>query len=115
MEQVAKYSMELQWKSGINVSLPAVDAWMRANAGDQFCGQSADDDKLTLHFLEEPAQEDKDAIMAKWDSIDEDATEAQAYQSAEDLKAAASAKKASGRAKLAALGLDEDELKALLG
>lgn len=124
-----KYSMELEWRkeilSGegteenpyvygdvINVCLESMETWLKANAGEHYRGNSADA-KLTLWFAEEPSQEIKDAILAKWNSIDANSAEAQAYMCAADRAAAAEAKKASARAKLEALGLTEDEVKAL--
>jgi hypothetical protein len=124
-----KYSMKLDWRkvilSGegteespyvygdvINVCLESMEVWLKANAGEHYCGNSADS-QLTLWFMEEPSQEVKDAIQAKWDALDEESSECQAYMSAEERLADAEVKKASARAKLEALGLTEAEFKAL--
>lgn len=109
----AKYKMELGWKE-FNLCLASVEAWMKANAGPDYCGNQAHR-HLELWFLEEPSQEIKDAIQAHWDSLDEHSDEAVAYKSAYECKAEASAKKASGKAKLLALGLSAEEVVALVG
>ena len=111
---MAKWSMDLEWKEH-NVDLSAFDAWCKENAGAQYCGNSADS-KLHLWFLEEPSEEEKAACADKWETLDDAEDEMCAsYKSAEELAVAAAAKKASAKAKLAALGLDADELKAILG
>jgi hypothetical protein len=108
-----KHTIELEWKA-FNICLETLETWLKANAGEHYCGNSADS-KLSLHFMEEPSQEIKDAIQAKWDEIDESAAEATAYKSLEDRIAEREAKKASGIAKLVALGLTEAEAQALVG
>ena len=109
---VAKYSIELAWK-GHSVDLEGLEAWLRANAGEHYCGNSADS-KLTLWFLEEPSEEIKGAMRAKWDDLDnEDADLCVSYKSQEQRAADRAAAKASARAKLAALGLTEQEIAAL--
>lgn len=54
-------------------------------------------------------------VQEYWDSIDEESDEAVAYVSAESIRVEAEAKKASGKAKLAALGLTAEEIAALVG
>jgi len=110
---VAKYSIELEWKE-FNVCLETVHAWMQANAGEHYRGSSADS-KLRLHFVEEPSQEVKDDVAAYWEALDEESDEAANYMSAADRAAEVEAKKASGKAKLAALGLTAEEIAALVG
>lgn len=114
-EQLPKFSMKLDWKDGISVSLDAMETWFKANAGAEYRGNSADDKGLTLWFAEVPSEEEQEAVQAKWDAIDEDSAEVEAYVPMEDIQAAKAAKKASAIAKLADLGLTQDELKALLG
>ena len=110
----AKYSMELSWKDH-SVNLEGVEAWLRANAGEHYCGNSADA-KLTLWFLEEPSQEVKDAIEMKWLELDDSEHElCVSYKSSEQKATDVVAAKASAKAKLAALGLSEAEVAALLG
>jgi hypothetical protein len=109
----AKYSMELQWKE-FSICLETMEAWLRANAGEHYCGNQAGA-KLEVWFTEEPSQEIKDAIQEKWDGIESDSPEAEAYTSLEDRLADREAKKASGIAKLIALGLTEAEAQALIG
>lgn len=109
----AKWSMKLEWKE-FNLSLSEVEVWMKANAGEHYCGNQAHS-CLELWFLEEPSEEIKEAIEAHWDALEDNSDEAEAYQSYEDLAADRAAKKASGKAKLLALGLSEDEVAALVG
>lgn len=112
--QVAKYSMRLDWKE-FNLDLNAVEAWMRANAGEQYCGNQAHS-CLELWFLEEPSQESKDAIEAYWDALTEESEEATAYESNEERQEAIAALKASAKAKLiAGTPLSEAEATAILG
>ena len=58
---IAKFKIDLQWKE-FNVDLNAINTWMKANAGADYCGTQASN-KLELWFLEEPTQEVKDAIQ----------------------------------------------------
>jgi hypothetical protein len=113
----AKFCMELDWKS-FNVDMNSVEAWMKANAGDQYAGNCAGA-KLQLWFLEEPAQDVKDAINAHWDALDESSDEAKNYKDEATRKAeaeaATAAAKASAKSKLAALGLSESEIAAIIG
>lgn len=109
----AKYSMDLDWK-GFNVDLNSVEAWMKENAGSDYCGSSGDS-KFHLHWNEEPSQDIKDFAKAYWDDLSEESPEASAYKPEADRKADVAAKKASGKAKLLALGLSEDEVAAILG
>jgi hypothetical protein len=113
----AQFCMELDWKS-FNVDMNTVEAWMKANAGDKYCGNCASA-KLQLWFLEEPTQDVKDAINAHWEALDETSDEAKNYKTAEERKAeeaaASAAAKASAKSKLAALGLSESEIAAIIG
>lgn len=129
---VAKYMMALDWKKKIlsgsgtkkdpyvyseeclPLDLETVEAWMKANAGADYCGNQAHA-KLELWFVNEPSQAIKDAIQAHWDSIDENADEAKNYKSQADRAIVAAGKAASGKAKLKALGLSDDEIAAMLG
>lgn len=77
MTDVAKYSIDLTWKN-FNLSLPAVEAWMRSNAGELYCGNSAHT-VLQLWFLEEPSEEIKAAIVAYWDALTDQSEEATSY------------------------------------
>lgn len=104
------YSMKLDWKE-FNVDLAALDAWFRGESED-YKGNSADA-ALTLWFENEPSDEIKEAIQAKWDGLESDSAEAVSYKDMAQIKADQAAKKASGKAKLLALGLTEDEIAAL--
>lgn len=54
-------------------------------------------------------------VQEYWDAITEESDEAVEYVSAEQVQADKEAKKASGKAKLAALGLTAEEIAALVG
>lgn len=109
-----KYNVELNWKEH-SVNLDAFHAWAKDNCGADYCGMSSDAN-LRMHFLEEPSEEIKAAIVAQWEACD-DAEHAMctSYKSIEERKAEAEAKKVSGKAKLLALGLTEAEVAALVG
>jgi len=104
--------IELQWKE-FNIDLSAFVASVKASY--PMCAGAQGSHTLELWFSEDPSQEDKDAIIALWDAIDTDHAMAQSYQSRAQIQAAVDAQKVSARAKLAALGLTEAELQALLG
>jgi len=106
------YKLELPWKQ-FNVDIRAVDAQLRLDYAS-YAGSQASY-TLELWFNEEPSEQDKTDIQAMWDGITEESEEAQSYESQADIETARLAKVASARAKLAALGLTEDELKAILG
>jgi hypothetical protein len=128
---MVKYTMELEWKKEIlsgagteespyvygdefPVCMETMEAWFRANAGADYCGNSSDA-TLKLHFLEEPSQEIKDAIQAKWDSLTPESAEASAYTpQAERIAAKAAAKTAAIAALATASGLSQQQISALL-
>lgn len=110
----AEFCLKVEWKD-FSLDMNAVHAWMQANAGEQYCGTQATEASLELWFLADPGQEIIDDIAAYWGDLDEESDEAEAYQSLEDRRAEMATKAASGKAKLAALGLTEDEIAALLG
>lgn len=104
------YTMQLNWKE-FNLNLGQINSKIKELAGDIYCGSSANS-KLELHFLEEPSQSIKDSINAYWDGISSSSDEAISYKS----KAVVIIEnKQSGRTKLKALGLSDDEIDALLG
>ncbi len=86
------FSMHLAWK-GFSLDLPSIELWLRANAGEFYVGNSADEG-LTLWFSEQPDQADLDAVQAYWDALDEESDEASNYVSKEDIVAAISTLKA---------------------
>lgn len=107
------YKLELQWKE-FNIDLPALDSQLRASYPSYVGNQAYS--VLELWFNEEPSQEDKDAIQALWDGIEDDQHAlAQSYTSQADIEAEIEVKKQSAKTKLLALGLTEDEVKALVG
>lgn len=111
------YDLNLQWKS-FNVSVAKIREWIDANITTECVGLSANS-MLQIHFSEEPSQQEKDDIQAYWDLIDEESDEAVEYQSAQQIIQAAAADKAakiaSARTKLAALGLTDAEIDAIIG
>lgn len=107
------YKIELQWKN-FNIDLPALDAQLKLDY-PSYVGNQAHS-VLELWFSEEPSQEAKDAIDALWAAIDTDQhAMALSYQSMAQVQAAVDAQKVSAKAKLAALGLTEAEIKSLVG
>jgi hypothetical protein len=110
-------NINLQWKN-YKLDLNMVHDWMQANAGNCYCGMSADAD-LTLHFTAEPTKKARKAIAAYWDDRDDACAEVSAYKSsyvrAQEAANAAAAALASANAKLKALGLSDDEIAALRG
>lgn len=113
MKQVI-YTKELNWKSH-NVDLVAFDAWAKEALGDAYCGNSADA-ALKLHFTDMPSDDALAAIDLKWEELDDEKNEMCAsYKTQAEREAEVLKKKESAKAKLAALGLDADELLALLG
>jgi hypothetical protein len=104
------YQMNLQWKEH-NVDLQAFDASLKVSY-PHYAGNQAHS-ILELWFNEEPSQDDKDLIQMMWEDIGPDHAMAQSYKSRDQIQADKEAKKASAKAKLAALGLSEDELKAM--
>mgnify|MGYP001557762578 CR=1 FL=1 len=106
------YKIDLQWKE-FNVDLESLDQQLRSDYST-YVGNQANS-LLELWFSEEPNQEEKDAINTLWNAIDIDHAMTQSYKSASQIKSEKDSQKASAKAKLAALGLTEDELQALLG
>jgi hypothetical protein len=129
---MVKYTMDLEWKKEIlsgegteespyvygdefSVCMETMEAWFKANAGADYCGNSADS-KLHLHFLEEPSQAIKDAIQAKWDSLTPASPEAASYKPQAQRQAEKAAAKAAAIQALAtASGLSQQQIQALLG
>jgi hypothetical protein len=64
-----KSNLRLEWKSH-DVDLAAFHAWALKTV-PSYCGSSADY-ALTLWFTEEPSEEIKAAIEAKWNSLTEE-------------------------------------------
>ncbi len=106
------HTISLEWKE-FNLDLNKVDAWCKANLAD-CCGISANS-QLEVHFDAQPSEDTVAELQLHWESLDESSEEASSYKSKDDLKAEKEAKRESAKSKLAALGLDADELKAILG
>ena len=64
------HSIVYSWKS-YKVHLPVLEAWLKANTGEGYKGNSADA-SLTLWFEDEPSEEIKTAVDAQWDSLTEE-------------------------------------------
>lgn len=110
---MVKHTLELQWKDH-SVNLEALNKALKELSSD-CCGCSADS-SLKVHFTEVPSDEVLAAIKAKWAELDDPEHEmCKSYKSQADLLAEKEAKKQSAKAKLAALGLDAEEVAALLG
>jgi len=107
------YSIDLDWKN-INIDLNTVNAWLKANAGTNYAGLSADS-QLHVWFTDEPPQDFISAVQNYWNSLDEKSAEATNYKSSADRKADVENKAISAKTKLKALGLTDDEISALLG
>lgn len=105
--------MDLEWKEH-NVNLSEFKAFC-VEQDANCCGISAHS-MLQIHFLEEPSQEAKDAILAKWEVLD-DAEDPMcaSYKSKEELEDERNLAKQSAKNKLAALGLNAEEIAALVG
>lgn len=113
----AIHSIELAWKE-FSINMDKVEAHLRANLSSAYCGNSAGA-KLTLWFIAEPSEDDKAAVELYWESVHADSEEATSYQTAAQKATAEAANKtakvSSATAKLLALGLSADEVKAILG
>ncbi len=111
-----KFTMDLQWKD-FKVCMESIESWVKANAGPSYVGNSADSD-ITLNFTSVPDSAIVELIQSHWDSLDKTSIEATSYKSAEqkmqDDNVTKSKLLASASAKLAALGLSIDEIKALI-
>jgi len=111
------YSINLNWQT-FNVDLSTVDTWIKAHAGINYCGLSANS-SLQIHYSAPIDDATIDYVTAYWTGLSESSPEATNYQSEADRKAAAAAAKASllasARTKLEALGLSADEITAIVG
>ena len=117
MAEKATHSIKLDWKP-FNLNMEMVEAHFRANLSSAYKGNSGGT-ILELWYIAEPSEDDKAAIELYWESLTETSPEATSYQNAAQKAAANAADKASklasASAKLLALGLSADEVKAILG
>lgn len=104
--------INLQWKP-FNVDLQKLDQDLRA-LYPSYVGNQAHA-HLELWFQDEVTDQDQVDIQAMWDGLTETSPEAVSYKSQAQVALDQQAKKDSAKAKLLALGLDEAEIKALLG
>jgi hypothetical protein len=111
---MVKFNMEFDWKEH-SVDLEALEVWLKENAGEHYCGNSADV-KLKLHFLEEPSEEVKAEIEAKMAELDDPEHEmCKSYKPQEQRKQEkAQAKQAAIAALASVSGLSAEQIKALL-
>jgi hypothetical protein len=105
-------TIQLEWKE-FKVNLEKVNE-MAKIIDESCCGLSANS-KLEVHFLEDISEEKEQELKDYWDSIVEESEEVKTYKSFEEIKEEATKKKESAKAKLAKLGLDAEEIAALLG
>lgn len=109
---MVKYTKELQWKQHL-VDVAALSKWLKELTKD--CCGCCSDSSLKIRFTEIPSEEILAAINAKWAELDDSEHEmCKSYKSREQLEVEKEAKKQSAKAKLAALGLDAEEITALL-
>jgi hypothetical protein len=106
-------NIELEWKDK-PVSLPIVEAKLKAKY-PEYCGCSAHS-MLVLHFdCDSLPEETIEEIKDYWDGLKKNMNEFTKYKTQADLDVEKKSKKESAKAKLTALGLDPEELSALLG
>lgn len=106
---------ELPWKE-FNISLPALKAAVDVLIPGKCCGLSiATGSVLNVNFDEEITEEQWQLVVDMYADVDEDHAMATDYVAQATIDADTAAKKASGKAKLLALGLSADEVVAMLG
>lgn len=106
-------AIDLKWPE-FKLDMQSIESWMRSNAGPHYLGNAAHAE-LRLLFSEDPSSDVKRLINEYWAELSSESDEAKAYKSLEDRKAEVAAAKASALAKLAALGLSDNEIKSLVG
>ena len=77
------FSIQLAWKE-YNVSLEAIETWMKSNAGELYTGNSADA-ALTLWFTEDPGETITGNISSYWAALTAESSEATSYKSAAQI------------------------------
>lgn len=111
------YNLELPWKD-FNINLNMVQSWLKENMDDSFMGVSADVN-VRLYFSEEPSGSVKESILTYWADLSNESEEATSYKTKEqeiaDLESEKATALASAKTKLQNLGLNEAEIKAILG
>lgn len=111
------YDILLKWPA-FNVDLNTVDAWLKANAGTNYCGLSANSG-LQIHYSVDPGDYVRGEIAGYWASLSPSSDEAENYKSISQRTGEAALAKAallaSATAKLEALGLSSNEITAILG
>jgi len=84
------FSIIYQWLT-FRIYLPGFEAWLRANAGDLYVGNSADD-QFTLWFTSDPGLDIAAAIDAQWNSLTSEGEDAKWTLVAQQQAALAQAK-----------------------
>lgn len=110
------FDLVLPWKE-FNVNLESVVNFAKL-LDSNCCGSSADVN-FRIHFTETPEVETIEAIQELWDGLTEESEEVTSYKtSAQIQEEAANAQAialASAKSKLAALGLNDEEVAAIIG
>lgn len=111
------FNLDLKWKE-FNINLAKVKEWLNENIETQITGLSGNS-MLQIHFLEEPSEVELELIIEYWNELDEESDEAISYKSGEQVTQEEREAKLeliqSAKTKLAALGLSEAEISAILG
>lgn len=71
------FAIKLDWKE-VKISLPDMEVWLKANAGTDYCGTSADS-HLTVWFETEPSESVIDSVNQYWESMAPGCSEAVRY------------------------------------
>lgn len=110
------FTLDLQWKE-MNLNLNMIQDRIKVMS-PECCGLSGNS-SLQVHFTEKPSDEIIAQIESYYNGLDNASEEAMSYKSqaqvVEEERMAKDVALASARAKLAALGLNAEEIKAILG
>lgn len=111
------FNHKLKWKE-FNINMNMVQNWIKENLATEIHGISANS-ACEIHFKEEPSEAELVLLGEYWDIINEESEEATSYKSGEQVAAeeqeAQLELKESAKTKLAALGLSDAEIKAIIG
>ena len=78
------FNIDLVWHP-FSVNLASVETWVKANTAD-YDGNSSDTD-LTLHFLSEPDDATKAAVVAYWEALTAESPEATSHKTGAQISA----------------------------
>lgn len=111
------FDVNLQWHP-FNINIAIFLSEIDSLISTPIVGTSANS-VFQIHFSEQPTEEEIELIKMHWDELTEGSIEATSYKSAAQIKQEAEAEKqsllSSARVKLAALGLSEAEINAIIG